>query len=241
MQTSIFAQNQNQKTIRPNTIRNVTPKGVTPGPQINGPLKRVQGVAPTAPEVRTRKLYRIKVIDTATFEGHYLKRKWIVVLPDVIGLNVLDTCKTANGEDWPCGQVAVRNLQRFIRLAPFTCQFAWQSNNEPLNKDCMFKGSSMIETVLKKGWAKPAASASENLHELFKSAEKQQLGIFREPLEGWQNYRALTVYGSDSELPPMPDLPLPDPLAPMPETLEASESHQVLGQDLGHGQNEEQD
>ncbi len=206
-----------------NTIRDVTPKGVTPGPQIKGPLKRIPGVEAKEPEIRTRKLYRLKVVDSATFEGHYLKRKWILVLPDLIGLNRLDSCKTKTGEDWPCGRVALRNLQRFIRLAPVTCEFAWQNNNDPLTMDCMFKGKSMAETILARGWAKPAQTAPDAYHDLFKSARQQGKGIFREPLEGWQNYQALTVYGSDAELPPMPELPMLDPLAPMLDSGESSD------------------
>lgn len=209
-----------QQVLNPGVSRDVTPRGMTPAPQITAPLKRIPGVEPPAEEVRERNLYRIRVVDTATFEGRYLNRGWRLELPGVIGISRDATCQinqtgqTDEGE-WPCGGFITRSLQRHIRLTALNCAFAWQPSDQPLKISCSLRGEDLAELVVSKGWARVAADASETLKNLADEAEQQSIGIHQPPPRGWQNYQALTRQGSSAELPPPPDLPIADIVGPL--------------------------
>lgn len=223
-----------QQALNPGVSRDVTPKGMTPAPQITAPLKRIPGVEPPAPEMRARNLYRIRVVDTATFEGRYLNRVWRLELPGVIGVSREDTCETDEGE-WPCGGFITRSLQRHIRLTALNCEFAWQPSHEPLEMSCGLRGQDLAEIVVSKGWARVAEDATDTLKNLAKEAEQQSIGIYQLPPSGWQNYQALTRQGSSSELPPPPDLPIADILGPLREDGEGLEDALVGNESPGQG------
>lgn len=210
-----FESGSAQQTLNPGVSRDVTPRGMTPAPQITAPLKRIPGVEPPPPEIRARNLYRIRVIDTATFGGRYLDRSWRVQLPGVVGVTRDETCqyKTGSGTDtglWPCGGFIIRALQRHIRLTALNCAFGWQPSDQPLNISCDLRGQDLAELVVSRGWARVAEDASNKLKNLAAAAEQQAIGLYQPPPSGWQNYQALTRQGSSSELPPPPDLPIAD-------------------------------
>lgn len=222
-----------QQALNPGVSRDVTPRGMTPAPQITAPLKRIPGVEPPPPEVRERNLYRIRVVDTATFEGRYLNRVWQLELPGVVGISRDETCQIsqigqtsesgqADEGDWPCGGFITRSLQRHIRLTALNCAFAWQPSDQPLKISCGLRGEDLAELVISKGWARVAADASDTLKDLAEEAEQQSLGIHQAPPRGWQNYQALTRQGSSAELPPPPDLPIADIVGPL-RPLDADE------------------
>lgn len=206
----------------PRVSRDVTPRGMTPGPQITAPLKRIPGVAPPPPEVKTRNLYRIRVIDTATFEGNYLGRVWRVELPEAIGLSRDETCTADDGNIWPCGQMLTRKLQRHIRLSAFKCDFAWQPQKQPLKISCLLRGEDIQQTVLSQGWARISASAPEELQELAEKAKQKPVSIYQPPKGDLRTLKTWTREGSAADLPPPPDLPMADILGPLttPETVE---------------------
>ncbi|MEH6725882.1 MAG: hypothetical protein V7703_06945 [Hyphomicrobiales bacterium] len=222
-----------QQTSNPGVIRDVTPKGMTPAPQITAPLKRVPGVEPAAPEIRQRNLYRIKVVDTATFEGRYLNRQWRLELPGVMGVARDDTCKTAAG-DWPCGGFIIRSLQRHIRLTALNCAFAWQPSEKPLQLSCKLRGDDLAELVVSRGWARVADDAPAVLKDLADQAKQQSIGIYQTPPSGWQNYQALTRQGGSTELPPPPELPIADIAGPLRD--DESEPVDILAGDQGPGE-----
>lgn len=198
----------------PGVSRNVTPKGVTPGPKITAPLKRIPGVAPPPPDIRERNLYRIKVVDTATFEGRYLGRIWRVELPGVSGSSRDLTC-SAEGGTWPCGAFVVRALQRHIRLSALNCAFAWQAQDRPLQISCALRGEDLSEIVVSKGWAYATSEAPERLQILADEAYEKSAGLYQPPPRGWKDYQALTRKGGGADLPPPPDLPVADILGPI--------------------------
>lgn len=206
----------------PRVSRDVTPKGVTPGPQITAPLKRIPGVAPPAPEVKTRNLYRIRVIDTATFEGNYLGRVWRVELPQATGIKRDEMCPAADGDVWPCGQILTRKLQRHIRLSAFKCDFAWQSQDEALKISCLLRGEDIQQTVLSEGWARVSNDAPDDLQELASKARQKPFNIYNPPTGDLPALSIWTREGSAADLPPPPDLPTVDILGPLstPQVLE---------------------
>nr|WP_306263722.1 hypothetical protein [Pararhizobium sp. IMCC3301] len=203
-----------QQSLMPGVSRDVTPQGVTPGPKITAPLKRIPGVAPPPPDIRERNLYRIKVVDTATFEGRYLGRIWRVELPGVVGISRDVTC-TAQSANWPCGAFVVRALQRHIRLSALNCAFAWQPQDQPLQISCALRGADLRDIVVSKGWAYAADEAPERVQNLADEAYAQSAGMYQPPPRGWKDYQALTRQGSSADLPPPPDLPVADILGPI--------------------------
>jgi endonuclease YncB( thermonuclease family) len=223
-----------QQASQQGVIRDVTPRGMTPAPQITAPLKRVPGVAPPAPEVRARNLYRIAVIDTATFEGRYLNRVWRLEVPGITGVARDDTCKTDAGE-WPCGGFIIRSLQRHIRLTALNCEFAWQPSDQPLNASCKLRGTELAELLVSKGWAYAAQDAPDALKDMAEQARKLSVGIYQPPPSGWQDYQALTRQGDSSELPPPPDLPILDITGPLRESDAALEENLPGDQRPGEG------
>lgn len=216
-----------QQALNPGVSRDVTPLGVTPAPLITAPLKRIPGVEPPPPEVRKRNLYRIRVVDTATFEGRYLGRLWRVELPGVVGVSKDDICKSDSG-NWPCGGFIIRSLQRYIRLTALNCSFAWQPADQPLQISCNLRGEDLAELVVSKGWAHVAADAKQTLKDLADEAAQQGVGFHQPPPRGWQNYQALTRQGSSSELPPLPDLPIADIVGPIREDDAVGELEDAL-------------
>tara|TARA_R110002124_G_C8759889_1_gene499025 strand:+ start:35 stop:760 length:726 start_codon:yes stop_codon:yes gene_type:complete len=205
---------QAQQSLVPGVSRDVTPQGVTPGPKITAPLKRIPGVTPPPPDIRERNLYRIKVVDTATFEGRYLGRIWRVELPGVTGVSRDVTC-TVDGDTWPCGAFVVRALQRHIRLSALNCAFAWQPQDQPLQISCALRGTDLSDIVVSKGWAYATSQAPERLQNLADEAYEQSAGLYQPPPRGWKDYQALTRQGSSADLPPPPDLPVADILGPI--------------------------
>ncbi|MFK8034182.1 MAG: hypothetical protein AB8B94_08560 [Hyphomicrobiales bacterium] len=202
------------------TIRDVTPNGVTPGPQITAPLKRIPGVAPAPPEIRTRNLYRIRVVDTATFEGNYLGRIWRVNLPEAIGISRDETCPTDDGNAWSCGEFIIRKLQRHIRLSAFKCDFAWQPQDKPLNISCLLRGEDIQRKIISEGWARVSENAPENLQELADKAKQKMASIYQPPSGDLSALSTWTREGSAADLPPPPDLPTVDILGPLTDAEE---------------------
>lgn len=199
----------------PRVSRDVTPRGVTPGPEITAPLKRIPGVEPPPPEVKSRNLYRIRVIDTATFEGRLLNRLWRVELPGIAGIARSETCTLDDGATWPCGQIIIRQLQKYIRLSAFKCDFAWQSQAEPLEISCKLRDEDISHTVLSRGWARASNRATDEQKDLAENARKDLSGIYQIPSENWLGLSISTREGTSADLPPPPDLPTVDILGPL--------------------------
>lgn len=196
-------------------VRDITPPGVTPGPAITGPLKRVPGISPARPSVRTRQLYRVDVITTSRFSGYHGGRRWEVALPNVIGIGPKTMCALPDGGEWPCGLQIIRALRLHLRRSPLQCAFADQAAPN-IETDCRVRGKDLATRILRRGWAYAALDASAHHRKLERWARQSQFGLFQPAEAAAAEWRVLDNLSTrKGVLPPPPDLPIPDILAPL--------------------------
>ena len=101
----------------PRATRNVTPPGVTPGPEVDGPLLR-EALPPPPPEpAKWRRFFLPETTDAATFHAKSLTIRVSGVDP----VPVDRVCQRASGEEWPCGRTALFSLRMFLRGRAIEC------------------------------------------------------------------------------------------------------------------------
>jgi len=143
--------------IVPRARRDVTPPGVTPGPEVVGPLVRAPAPAAPAPpqeaEPRKEKLFKPVALSATEIrlgeEGVRLA-----------GLQPLDPAATC-GEGrsaWPCGRMALTALQRFLRGRAIDCEIP-PAKGKPAAMTCRLGKQDIAEWLAAQGWAKPEGEA----------------------------------------------------------------------------------
>lgn len=96
--------------------RNVTPPGVTPGPLVEGPLKRIEPPKPVTVErgEPTDTFRRIVVLDGGHFRVVHKGQALVVRLAGIKSPAFDETCRDSAGVEWKCGSKARAELARLI-------------------------------------------------------------------------------------------------------------------------------
>jgi endonuclease YncB( thermonuclease family) len=143
--------------IVPPAVRDVTPKGVTAGPQVTGPLVRI--APPPAlpkpqekPRARVERLFKPVVAEAGRIET----ARGAVVLPGVAAPGPEETC---GAPAWPCGRMARAALRRFIRGRAIDCDIPPAGRTLADAVRCTVGGEDVAEWLVRQGWAKADGDA----------------------------------------------------------------------------------
>ena len=99
---AVVSQVRAEDIVAPAT-RDVTPPGVMPAPEGEGPLVR-EAVPPRPPEpARWRRYFLLVTTDAATF----LVKSQTIRVAGVIPPGIDEVCHLADASEWPCGRTAL--------------------------------------------------------------------------------------------------------------------------------------
>jgi endonuclease YncB( thermonuclease family) len=161
----------------PRATRNVTPPGVTPGPEVDGPLLRERPPEPEQkPEAgRWRRFVLPETTDAATFHV----RDVTIRISGVDPVPVDRVCERADGEAWPCGQTALLSFRRFLGGRPVECYFPPIDQATEIIAPCRIGQIDLGEWVLRQGWGTPNQYATDAYRAAAVEGRCERLGIWR--------------------------------------------------------------
>lgn len=161
--------------IVPPPSRNVTPPGMTPGPAVDGPLTRVP-TPPRPPDPpRWQRYFLPQTPDGATFVTSGLTIRISGVAPPPVD----KTCRKADGEEWPCGRVALFALRMFLRGRAVECYFPPLGDVRQVIAPCRVGKVDLGAWLIAEGWATPDENATEAYREAAAAARCKRLGLWR--------------------------------------------------------------
>jgi len=161
--------------IVPPPSRDVTPPGMTPGPSGSGPLER-EPVPPPPPEPPRWHRFELPVTtDAATLviDNRTIRIAGVKARPRS------ETCRMADGEDWPCGESALYSLRQFLHGRPVECFLGPQDTGRDLTLACRVGPTDLGLWLLTAGWADPGPEASDQYRHAASVARCARVGLWR--------------------------------------------------------------
>ena len=159
-----------QVVILPPT-RNVTPPGMTPGPEVTGPVERIP--APP-PKPRWQRFFLPGTTDAATFTVDDRTIRVAGVDPPPVAA----TCPVAGGGTWPCGRTALYALRRFLHGRAIECYFP-DGDATDITAPCRIGEIDIGLWLLSQGWARPNGLATDQYRAMATKARCAGRGIWR--------------------------------------------------------------
>jgi endonuclease YncB( thermonuclease family) len=156
-------------------IRNVTPPGMTPGPEVDGPLIRVPAPPRPPDHPRWRRFFLPVTSDAATFLVKGLTIRIAGVAPPAVDA----TCRLADESDWPCGRMALYGLRMFLHGRAVECFFAPPGDVAEVVAPCRVGKTDLARWLLIAGWAKPAGNPSNDDLAAETMAQCSRAGMWR--------------------------------------------------------------
>jgi endonuclease YncB( thermonuclease family) len=153
----------------PAPVRNVTPDNMTAGPNVTGPLTRLEPAAPEPepePEARVARLFNPIVVAASTVkaQGRDIHLAGIDAPPF--------DARCGEGEAaWPCGRMARAALRRFIRGRAIECDVPEGADDIPDPATCRCAGEDIAAWLVASGWAKRAGELYDADEDAAREAE----------------------------------------------------------------------
>lgn len=157
-------------------VRDVTPKGMTPGPQIDGPLTRVAGrpLPPPRPAKKTL-FHRVIIMDAGTIRAG----DSTILIAGIDAPEILKFCTDAKGKRWPCGQMARTALRKLVRSRAIACRAPRLKAGVKARLSCSVAKTDLARWLVSQGWAKAAEGAGEALVTAQQEAREAKRGLWR--------------------------------------------------------------
>ncbi|MDQ0325083.1 endonuclease YncB(thermonuclease family) [Rhodopseudomonas julia] len=191
----------------PPATRDVTPRGMTLGPKVTGPLLRVEPPEPerapekepepqnTAPTERTERLFRPVVVGLGKIEsGKHSVR--------LAGIEPLAPDASCGEPAWPCGMMGRSALRRLIRARAIDCTIPAGAEALPETTSCRLGDIDLSEWLVQQGWAKAASARYQEAEDASKRDKRGQ----------WSTARPGFTPDAEETAPFSADLPSPTPL-----------------------------
>lgn len=137
----------------PRTIRNVTPSGILPGPEITGQTERVESDIFRYPQVPNdgRRFQKIIVYDATEVRIGRVRMK----ISGIAGPAFRDVCKHESGVEYPCGREARAALRAWIGPDGLLCKYEEVEDQTEVVGDCTKNGQSMAAWLIESGHGIP--------------------------------------------------------------------------------------
>jgi endonuclease YncB( thermonuclease family) len=159
----------------PRATRNVTPPGVTPGPEVEGPLIR-EALPPPPPEpAKWRRFPLPETTDAATFRA----RQVTIRVSGVDPVPLDRQCRRASGEEWPCGRTALHSLRMFLAGRAIECYLPPLGQAVEAIAPCRVGQTDLGAWLLSHGWATPNDYATEEYKEAALKGRCERLGMWQ--------------------------------------------------------------
>lgn len=160
--------------VRP-AIRDVTPPGILPGPDVDGPLVREAVPIPAADPPHWHRFFLPATTDAATF----VTDRQAIRVSGVTPPPADRMCRSGDGSLWPCGRVALNALRMFLRGRAVECYFPWSGDVEQVIAPCRVGSTDIGEWLLKQGWAETSDLATDAYRAAEHVARCTRAGIWR--------------------------------------------------------------
>ncbi|MCB1494688.1 MAG: thermonuclease family protein [Bauldia sp.] len=160
----------------PPPARNVTPPGILPGPQVDGPLYREPTPPPPPAPPRWRRFFLPKTTDGATFvtRNHLVIKVFGVTPPPLDQI-----CRRMDGEEWPCGRTALFSLRMFLRGRAVECLLPNPDGIDRAVAPCRVGSIDVGRWLLRQGWATPDENATDEYRTAAHDARCDRVGMWR--------------------------------------------------------------
>jgi endonuclease YncB( thermonuclease family) len=155
--------------------RDVTPPGMTPGPEVKGPLERVAPPSAPPPQARWWRFFLPETTNAATFKAENKTIRVAGVEPPPVDAS----CPVAGGDSWPCGRTALYSLRRFLHGRAIECYFPESSDLAEVTAPCRVGTRDIGLWLLSEGWARPNDLATDEYRSAATRAVCGQRGIWR--------------------------------------------------------------
>lgn len=178
MPTGALSEEARMETVA-SVSRDVTPPGVTPGPPVLGPLKRIEPPKPPTadrPEPNVT-LRRIVVLDAGHFRVVHNGEALLVRLAGIAAPPFDQTCKDSAGVEWKCGAKARAELARLIGGRSLRCNVEKTEDPKSPKAWCSVGPRDLSAWLVENGWADPDAE-DKVLTPLSAAAREQRRGRF---------------------------------------------------------------
>lgn len=159
----------------PRASRNVTPPGMTPGPEIDGPLLREKLPPPPPEPAKWRRFALPETTDAATFRANRVTIRVSGVDP----VPVDRVCRRASGEEWPCGRTALHSLRMFLRGRAIECYLPPLGQAVEAIAPCRVGQTDLGTWLLGQGWGTPNDYATEEYREAALKGRCERLGMWQ--------------------------------------------------------------
>lgn len=164
-----------QAAARPR-VRDVTAPGMTPGPEVDGPLQREAVPEPPPLPPRWRRSFGAVAIDAGTLDiGPRHAR-----LPGILVPAADQQCTPDTGPAWPCGRAALTALRLLLRGRAIECYLAPDTLDDPVEAPCRVGATELVPWLVAQGWAEPAETADEDLRRAARDARCAGRGVWRD-------------------------------------------------------------
>lgn len=171
----VFASVVRAEEIVAPATRNVTPPGMMPAPEGEGPLIR-EPVPPRPPEpARWRRYFLPATTDAGTF----LVKAQTIRVAGVIPPAIDEVCHLADASEWPCGRSALYSLRMFLRGRAVECFFPPPEGATEIIAPCRVGKTDLGLWLLGQGWARPSDLATSEYLTASIAARCVGAGIWR--------------------------------------------------------------
>lgn len=155
--------------------RDVTPPGMTPGPQVDGPLIR-QPVPPPPPDPpRWHRFFLPETLDAATLKVD----KGTIHIAGITAVPKEAACEIAGDGTWPCGRTALYALRMFLRGRAVECYFAAGEMDGEITVPCRVGQTDLGLWLLSQGWVAVGDDASGEYRAAAHEARCTNRGLWR--------------------------------------------------------------
>ncbi|SON58341.1 hypothetical protein HDIA_4800 [Hartmannibacter diazotrophicus] len=166
----------------PAVERNVTPAGVTQAPKIDGPLQRVPAPAPDQTRltaVTTKRYFQPIVLDAGHARVADGPDLYTLAFAGVEAPDFKSTCVTHGGQTWRCGGEARGDLSRLVQGRALDCTPATPDAQNVIRTYCSIGRFDISMWLIKRGWARPADDATEEIRAAADEAKAAKIGIWQ--------------------------------------------------------------
>ena len=137
-----------------------------------------QKAATPAPR-ETKRYFKVKVLDTGTFEAGPPTEAVVIRLEGIDTQEADETCKTRSGKTWPCGAKARAALTLFIRSRAVTCSVPQGTTSNDLAARCSVMDQDLSTWLVRRGWATPQGNSEPELAKALDAAKTEKLGLWQ--------------------------------------------------------------